>query len=176
MKAIFKQDEYESELSDKVKAIQFHSETFKDVAEQWAFHTQGQTLSEVKSLKSQGRKRQRMIMQQIAHSRSEANLHHLNTGHLIKAESESITQLRADQERIEELIKSKFDRQETGMNAIIEMRKLVKELLSSNGRIDRRTNDSWCLQILHGPRLMNSSLAAYILGEPTGFRDLCFEE
>ena len=176
MKAFFKQDEYETELSDKVKAMQFHSETFKDVAEQWAFRTQGQTLTEVKSLKFQGREGQRIIMQQIARSRSEANLQHLNTNELIKAESESLTQLKADQERIEALIETKFDRQETGLDAIIEMRKLVKKLLSSNGRIDPRTGDSWYLLILHGSRLMNPSLAAHILGDPTGFQNLYFEE
>ena len=155
-KAIFKQDEYESELSDKVKAMEFHSQTFKDVAEQCAFHTQQETLREVKKLTSQSKKRDSMIVQQIANSRSEANLRHLNTADLIKAESESsrrssrklhdevTQQLRADQARLEAQLKTKWDRQETELNALaIDIRKVLKKFLSSNGRIDPRTNDSW---------------------------------
>lgn len=148
MKAIFKQDDYESELSDKVKMIEFCSQTFKDVAEQEAFHTQQKTLREVK-------KGDRMIVQQIAHSRSEATLQHSNTTDLIKAESASsrrriqesqnevIQQLRADQAKLEALFKTKSNRHETELRALaVEMKKVLKRLLSSNGRIDPRTNDS----------------------------------
>ena len=173
MKAVFRQDEYESELSEKMKTMEFCSQTFKDVAEQEAFHTQQETLREVKMLKFQNKKGDRMIVQQIAHSRSEANLRHLNTTDLIKAESESnqkrtqklqdevTQQLRADQARLEAQFKTKFDRQETEFNALaIEIRKVIKKFLSSNGRIDPRTNDSWYPQVPHVPRLTVYSLAA----------------
>ena len=155
MKAIFKQDEYESELSDKVKMMEFCSQTFKDVAEQESFSTQQETLREVKKFKAQREKGDRMIVQQIAHSRSEANLRHLNTTDLIKAESESsqrrtqelqnevIEQLRADQARLEALFKTKLERHETELGALaIDIKKVLKKFLSSNGRIDPRTNDS----------------------------------
>ena len=161
VKAIFKQDEYESELSDKVKTMEFYSQTFKDAAEQESFSTQQETLREVKQFKAQKKKGDRMIMQQFAHSRSEANLRHLNTTDLIKAESESsqrrtqelqnevIEQLRADQARLEALFKSKLERHETEFGALaIDIKKVLKNFLSSNGRIDRRTNDSRHLQVL----------------------------
>ena len=174
MKAIFRQDEYESELSEKIKTMEFCSQTFKDVAEQEAFHTQQETLREVKMLKFQNKKGDRMIVQQIAHSRSEANLRHLNTTDLIKAESESnqqrtqklqdevTQQLRADQARLEAQFKTKFDRQETEFNALaIEIRKVIKKFLSSNGRIDPRTNDSWYPQVPRVP-----GLTGYIVWRP----------
>lgn len=155
VKAIFKQDEYESELSDKVKTMEFYSQTFKDAAEQESFSTQQETLREVKQFKAQGKKGDRMIIQLIAHSRSEANLRHLNTTDLIKAESESsqrrtqelqnevIEQLRADQARLEALFKSKLERHETEFGALaIDIKKVLKKFLRSNGRIDPHTNDS----------------------------------
>ncbi len=58
--------------------MDFHSQIFKDVAEQEAFQTQRETLREVKMLRSQRKKGDRMIVQRIAHSHSEANLRHLN--------------------------------------------------------------------------------------------------
>ena len=155
VKAIFKQDEYESELSDKVKTMEFYSQIFKDAAEQESFSTQQETLREVKQFKAQGKKGDRMIIQLIAHSRSEANLRHLNTTDLIKAESESsqrrtqelqnevIEQLRADQARLEALFKSKLERHETEFGALaIDIKKVLKKFLRSNGRIDPHTNDS----------------------------------
>ena len=135
--------------------MEFYSQTFKDVAEQESFSTQQETLREVKQLKAQRRKDDWMIVQQIAHSRSEANLRHLNTTDLIKAESESsqrrtqelqsevIEQLRADQARLEALIKTKLERHETEFGALAtDIKKVFKKFLSSNGRIDPRTNDS----------------------------------
>ena len=182
MKVIFKQDEYESELSDKVRTIEFYSQTFKDVAEQEAFQTQRKTLREVK-------KGDRMIVQQIAHSRSEANLQHLNTLDLIKAESASsqrriqevqnevTQQLRADQAKFEALLKTKSIRHETELSALaVEMKKVLKRLLSSNGRNDPRTNDSRCLQTLHGPRVTINSPSTPIHGESRDFRRFRFDE
>lgn len=159
MKAFFKQDEYESELSEKVKAMDFHSQMFKDFAEQEAFHTTQETLREVRMMKSQRKIGDRMIVQQIAHSHSEANLRHLNMTDLIRAESKSSQkkaqsaqdatsqQLKADQHRLEALIKTKFAYQESKNDALmVEIRRVVKEFLSSNGRIDPHTNDGWCLR------------------------------
>lgn len=176
MKAIFKQDEYESELSDKVKTLEFYSQAFRDMAEQEAFQTQQRTLREVK-------KGDRMIVQQIAHSRSEANLQHLTTTDLIKAESASsenriqelqkevIQQLRADQAKLEALFKTKSIRHETELSALaVDMKKVLKRLLSSNGRIDPRTNDSRCLRTLHGSRVTINSPSTPIHGEPRSFR------
>ena len=174
MKAIFKQDEYESELSDKVKTMEFYYQTFKDVAEQESFSTQQETLREVKQLKAQGKQRDRMIVQQIEHSHSEANLRHLNTTDLIKAESESsqrrtqdlqnegFEQLRADQARLEALFKTKFEQHET---VTIDMKKIFKKFLSSNGRIDPRTNDSRHLKVPHSSRLTTNSPATTTRGE-----------
>lgn len=190
MKVIFKQDEYESELSDKIKAMEFHSQTFKDVAEQEAFHTQRETLREIKELKTQRKKGDRTIMQQIVHSRSEANLRHLHTTDLIKAESESsqrrtqtaqdevTQQLKADQARLEALFKTNLDWQQTKFEALtIDVRKVLKRFLSSNGRIDPRTNDSWCLQVLHETSpLTSNSLAAYIRRASNGCEGFRFDE
>ena len=189
VKAIFKQDEYESELSEKVKTMEFYSQNFKDVAEQESFSTQQETLREVKHFKAQRKKGDRMIMQQIAHSRSEANLRHLNTTDLIKAESESsqrrtqelqnevIEQLRADQARLEALFKTKLERHETEFGALaIDIKKVLKKFLSSNGRIDPRTNDSRHLQVLHRSKLTSNSLATTIRREAWGFRCFRFGE
>ena len=189
VKAIFKQDEYESELNEKVKTMEFYSQNFKDVAEQESFSTQQETLREVKQFKAQRKKSDRMIMQQIAHSRSEANLRHLNTTDLIKAESESsqrrtqelqnevIEQLRADQARLEALFKTKLERHETEFGALaIDIKKVLKKFLSSNGRIDPRTNDSRHLQVLYRSKLTINSLATTIRGEAWGFRCFRFGE
>ena len=189
MKAIFKQDEYEAGLSDKVKMMELYSQAFKDLAEQEAFHTQGETLREVKRLKAQRKKGDQMIVQQITHSRSEANLRHLNTTDLIKAESESsqrrthelqnevIQQLRVDQAGLETLFRTKFDRHETELRALaVEIKKVFKRFLSSNERIDPRTNDSRSIQVFHELQLMFDSLATSIRGEPRGFRSLRFEK
>ena len=182
MKAIFKQDEYESELSDKVKTMELYFQTFKDVAEQEAFHTQRTTLLEVK-------KGNRMTVQQIARSRSEANFQHLNTTDLIKAESESsqrktqelqnemIQQLKADQAKLETLFQTRSNQHDTELSALaIEMKKVFKKLLSSNGRIDPRTNDSKHIQDLHGSKVTVTSQATSIRGESRSFRSFGFDE
>ena len=189
MKAVFKQDEYESELSDKVKTMELYSQTFKDVAEQEAFRTQQETLRGVKALKAQGKKSDRLIVQLSAHSRSEANLRHLNTTDLIKAESESsqrrtqelqnevIQQLRADQAKLEALFKAKSDQHETEFAALaVDIKKVLKKFLSSNGRIDPRTNDSGYFQVLNGSCLIIYSLATTFRGEARGFRGFRFDE
>ena len=189
MKAIFKQDEYESELSDKVRTMELYSQTFKEVAVQESFSTQQETLREVKQLKAQRKKGDRMIVEQIAHSRSEANLRHLNTTDLIKAESESsrrrtqelqndvIERLRVDQARLEALFKTKLERHETEFGALaMDIKKVLKKFLSSNGRIDPRTNDSRHLQILHRSRLTIDSLATTTRGEAWSFRCFRFGE
>ena len=185
MKAIFKQDEYESELSDKVRTMELYSQTFKEVAVQESFSTQQETLREVKQLEAQRKKGDRMIVEQIAHSRSEADLRHLNTTDLIRAESESsrrrtqelqndvIERLRADQARLEALFKTKLEQHETEFGALaMDIKKVLKKFLSSNGRIDPRTNDSRHLQILHRSRLTIDSLATTTRGEAWSFR--CF--
>ena len=189
MKAVFKQDEYDSELTDKIKTMELYSQAFKDVAEQEAFRTQQETLREVKTLKAQRKKGDRLIVEQIAHSHSEANLRHLNTTDLIKAESESsqirtqelqnevVQQLRADQVRLESLLKTKFDRHETDFGALaVDIRKVLKRFLSSNGRIDPRTNDSGYLQILPESKLTVISLATSKRGESKSFRCLHIDE
>lgn len=113
--------------------MEFRSQEFKYVAEQCAFRTQSETLGEVKTLKARDKKGQRIIMQQFAHSHSEANLRHLNTIGLIKAESESLAQLRADQAEMEALMKTHFDRPEIEMRKFwtVEMKKLVKKFLAA---------------------------------------------
>ena len=186
VKALFKQDEYESELSDKVKTMEFYHQTFKDVAEQESFSTQQETLREVKQLKAQRKKGAWTIVQQIAHSRSEANLRHFNTTDVIKAESESsqrrtqelhnevIEQLRADQARLEALFKTKLERHETDL--AIDIKKVLKKFLSSNGRIDPRTNDSRHIQVLRRSMLTIDSLATTTREEAWTFRCFRFGE
>ena len=169
--------------------MEFCSQIFKDVAEQESFSTQQETLREVKQLKAQSKRGDRIIVEQIAHSRSEANLRHLDTTDLIKAESESsqrrtqelqnevIEQLRGDQARLEALFKTKLERHETEFGALaIDIKKVLKKFLSSNGRIDRRTNDSRYLQVLHRSRLTINSLAATIRREAQVFRCFRFGE
>lgn len=159
--------------------MELHFQAFKDVAEQEAYRTQRETLREVKTLKSQGKRGDRMIVQQIAHSRSEANLRHLNTTDLIKAESEStrrrtqelqdkVTKERKlDQARLEALFK---------ISLKVEIKKILKAFLSSNERIDPHTNDSWYLRLLHWERLTRDSLAAALRGDRRDCQCFCFDE
>lgn len=152
MKATLKQGEYESRLSEKIRIMDIHSQTFKDLATQCAYQTQVSTLGEVKSLKvrtkardKRAKVRDQNIMQNITHSRSEATLQHLNTTNVVKAESENsrksfqglqneVTQLRDDQAKLHKLLKSKSD-------VAAELTKILKEFCRSDARIDRQTND-----------------------------------
>ncbi len=55
--------------------------------------------------------------------------------------------LKADQVRLEALFKTKFVWQESKYDALaVDIRRIPKRFLSSNGRNDSRTNDSWYLR------------------------------
>lgn len=133
--------------------MDIHSQTFKDLATQCAYQTQVSTLTEVKSLKIQGKARDRQakardqrVMQSITHSRSEASLQQLNTNNIVKVESENsqrgienlkseVIQLKDDQKKLRKALKTRSD----GMAE--ELTNVLKEFYRSNGRIDPRTND-----------------------------------
>ena len=154
MKATIKQDNYASELSEKIKAVDVYSQMFKDLATQCAYKTQTTTLGEVRSLRSQEKESRRKVMQQIARSRSEASLQYLDTTNVVRAESENnqrsvqdlqdeVIQLRTDHANLQASLKSKSDRENAEIAALKgEIRKFLKEFHRSNERIDRRTNDS----------------------------------
>ena len=154
MKATFKQDQYESKLSEKIKIMNAYSRMFKDLAVQCSYQTQQSTLGKVKALKSQGKTSHRNIMQQLARSRSEASLQHLDTNRNLREGSESsqrsiqdlqdeVTHLRADHSNLHTLLSSRDESRSVEMDSLkAELKKVLKEFHRSNGRIDRRTNDS----------------------------------
>ena len=143
VKATFKQDEYESQLSEKIKMMDIHSRTFKDLADQCSYQTQMSTLGEVKTLKLQERASHRSVIQRIAHSRSEANLQHKAETQNIQSLQTEIVQLRTDHANVQALLESSSENQRAESNALkIELKKVLKEFHRSNGRIDMRTNDS----------------------------------
>ena len=93
-------------------------------------------------------------MQQIARSRSEASLQHLDTNRNLREGSENsqrsihdlqdeVIRLRADQANLHTLLTSRDENRSVEMDSLkTELKKVLKEFHRSNGRIDRRTNDS----------------------------------
>lgn len=144
VKATFKQDQYESKLSESIKLMDIHSQRFHDVALECSFQTQKSTLGELRSLNSRTCADNQSIMQSITCSRSEASLQHLNTMNVFKAESENnkmsmenlqneVGQLKNGQAELRKLLK--------GNLVAVELRKALEEFHNESGRIALRRND-----------------------------------
>ncbi len=154
MKATLKQDEYESKLTEKITTMERHSQLFKDLAVQCSYQTQISTYSNIKILKSQHKATHREVVQQIARSRSEANLQLSNSNLLLQTESQKsqrgiqdlrddINLLRSDQSKLNALMGASIKTESEEKDILrAEIRSFLKEFHRSNGRIDPRTNDS----------------------------------
>jgi len=152
VKATFKQGEYGSKLGEKIKIMDIHSQSFRDLATQCSYQTQVSTLGEVRSLKSLEKTRDRKakardwrVMQNITYSRSEATLQQLKTTNVVKVESENsqrsvqdlkseVAQLRIDQRKLHKLLKARSNR-------TAELTKASKDFYRSNERSDPRIED-----------------------------------
>ena len=131
LKATFQQDDFNSKLSENVKAMDLHSRRFQEVAEQCAFQTQVSTLAAVNDGHS-------ALMHSIERSQSDAALHQSLTSNALQLGRKSVEDLHS------ELRQFKADQ----ASVASELNIILKDFTSSNGRIDRRTNDSQWLHFL----------------------------
>ena len=154
LKAAFKQESYEAGLDDKIGLMDVYSRRFKDLAVECSYQTQKETLGGVKTFNRRARRHHKHFMQEIARSRSEATLRHIETSNIVRAEGENhqrsfrsleeeVVELRADHAVLHTRLEEKFDRDNAEKKAMAKyIKKVLKEFASSNPRIDPRTNDS----------------------------------
>ena len=151
VKATFKQDEYESKLSESIRLMDIHIQRFHDVALQCSFQTHTSTLGELRSLNSRTYADNQSIMQKIAFSTSEASLQHSNTTNVLRVESANnkmsmnnlqneVGQLKNGQAKLCKLLKSQL--------VAAELRKVLEELHKESGHITLRRSEGLGPKIL----------------------------